>query len=99
MGNLIEFLKLVPASVRWGAVVGLLLIGIAYGHEVRYMTVSDYTKGYVLDLKSEIRAIKNDLDDPNVSPETKRYLREQLEVLLDELCYEVPSDPYCHGRE
>jgi hypothetical protein len=95
---LTDILNMLPPSVRWGALAGILVIGIAYGHESRYMTVGEYTKSYVLDLKAEIRAIKADLSSGNLPAETAEILREQLEALLDELCYEKPDDPYCRKR-
>lgn len=95
---MLDVLNFVPKSVQ-AAIACLVLGGIAvYAAESRYMTVAQYTKSYVLDLKSEIRAIQTDLRDPDIPEDTKRYLREQLEVLLDDLCYEVPDDPYCENR-
>jgi hypothetical protein len=95
---LTDILNMLPPSVRWGALAGVLILGIAYGHETRYMTVGQYTKSYVLDLKAEIRAIRNELERDDVDPVTEELLEEQLEALLDELCYEVPNDPYCRNR-
>jgi len=98
MKALLDILNMLPNSVKYGAIIGLLVVGVAYGHEARYMTVGQYTKSYVLDLRAEIRSIRIDLDNPELSVEVKRMLREQLEVMLDELCYEVPEDPYCKDR-
>jgi hypothetical protein len=98
MGSILDFLKMLPASVRWGAIVGLLVVGIAYGHEVRYMTVGQFTKSYVLDLKSLIREFRNDLKDPTLTPREREDIEEDIAALLDELCYEMPNDPECKGR-
>ena len=85
----------VPSRLVVGSQRG---VGGAWAHEARYMTVSQYTKSYVLDLKSEIRQLQKDLQRENISDEVKELLREQLDEMLDELCYESPDDPYCKGR-
>lgn len=99
MGNLIELLKQLPPMVRV-AIIGLILgAGVVYAHETRYMTVGQYTKSYVLNLKAEIRAIRDNLTDQNLDAGTRKLLEEQLASLLDELCYERPNDPYCKNRQ
>jgi len=99
MTKLLELLNLMPRAVQI-AVAGILLGGLAFaGHEVRYMTVGQFTKSYVLDLKSEIRALQRELSNPDIDARTKQILREQLDQMTDELCYEVPDDPYCKNRQ
>ena len=98
MSKLIELLNLLPKSVQI-AIAGLIIGGAAFaGHEVRYMTVADFTKSYILDLKREIRSLKKDIEETN-SEEVRSMLREELEQLLDELCYELPEDWMCRNRE
>ncbi|GAF70805.1 unnamed protein product [marine sediment metagenome] len=94
MNALLELITLVPKSMQ--VVVASMVIGGAgfYGHESRYMTVGDFTKSYVLDLKRTIREIQNELDQTS-DPEIQRFLRQQLNELIDELCYEQPDDAYC----
>lgn len=92
---LADVLNVAPKSVRL-LVAGSVLTGaVVMAAETRYMTVADYTKSYVLDLKAEIREIKKDLADTDLSPQVRTMLQEQLDSLLDELCYEVEDDPYC----
>ncbi len=99
MTKLLELLNLIPRAVQI-AVAGILIGGLAFaGHEMRYMTVGQFTKSYVLDLKSEIRAIQRELNDPDIDVRTKAILREQLDQMLDELCYEAPNDPYCKQEQ
>jgi len=98
MKALLDFLRLVPVPVQI-AIAGIVLGGAAFaGHEVRYMTVSDFTKSYVLDLKREIRELQKELADPDLLPRVREMLIEQLDDMVDELCYEVPDDPYCKDR-
>lgn len=95
MNKILDLLALLPKSVQI-LVAGLLIGGIAFAaHEERYMTIGDYTKSYVLNLKAEIRAIRKDLKDSSLSSGEKERLQEQLQQLLDELCYESPKDTYC----
>jgi len=96
--NFLELLKLIPRPVQL-TLAGILIGGLAFaGHESRYMTVSEFTKSYVLDLKSEIREMRKDLATPNLAPEVRAILEEALESMLDELCYEMPDDTYCRNR-
>ena len=99
LSKLTELLGLMPRPIQI-ALAGILLGGIAFaGHEVRYMTVSQFTKSYVLDLRSEIRALARELTNPDIDSRTRRILQEQLDQMIDELCYEVPDDPYCKNRQ
>ncbi len=79
--------------------IACIVIGGAgtFAHEVRYMTVADFTKSYILDLKREIRENRNDLADTN-DPAARRIIQEIIDMLVDELCFEVPNDPYCKDR-
>ncbi len=95
MSAFIEILALIPKGVQIVIASGVLGGAGFYVHEVRYMTVSDYTKGYVLDLKSEIRQILQDVNREDLDPQVREILQEQLDELLAELCYERPDDPYC----
>ncbi len=95
---LVDILKLCPTWAQIAVIALVVGVGGAWAHEARYMTVDQYTKSYVLDLKSEIRQIEKDLGRESISEDAKEILREQLEFMLDELCYEVPDDPYCKRR-
>ena len=95
--SMMEMLGLIPESVRIPILFVALGAGGTFAAESRYMTVADYTKSYVLNLKSEIREIQKELTDPDIDPEHAEKLLEQLEALIDELCYERPDDAYCHG--
>jgi len=96
--NFLELLKLIPKPIQL-TIAGILIGGLAFaGHETRYMTVSDYTKSYILDLKGEIRETRKDLANPDLPAEVREILEEALESMLDELCYEVPDDRYCEDR-
>lgn len=98
MATLLKLIEMIPQAIRL-PIVFLMLGGAAtLGAEARYMTVSDFTKSYVLDLKSEIRQLRQQIADPATSADVRALLREQLEALLDELCYEIPDDPYCKNR-
>jgi hypothetical protein len=96
--SMTEMLGLIPESVRVPILFLIIGGGGAFAAESRYMTVADYTKSYVLNLKSEIREIQKELADPEIDPDYRDMLMEQLEALVDELCYERPDDAYCHGR-
>ena len=99
MKILLDFIKLIPAPVQI-AVASMVIGGVAFaGLETRYMTVSDYTKSYVLDLKSAIREIMGQLDDPDLSDREREWLEMELESLIDELCYEMPDDRLCKLEE
>ncbi len=96
MSKILELLGLLPKVVQIG-IVGILVGGVGFAaHEQRYMTVAQFTKSYVLDLRSSIREIQRDLANPELNPEVRSILTEQLALLVDELCYELPSDPYCN---
>lgn len=98
MKFLIDLITRLPLPVQL-TVIGLILgAGLVYAHETRYMTVGQYTKSYVLNLKAEIRAIRAELKN-NLDDASRRLLEEQLHVLLDDLCYELPNDPYCKDRK
>lgn len=75
-------------------VAGGLIVGYA---EIRFMTVADFTKSYVLDLKQAIRAARDDLKEAETERE-RRLIQEDIESLLDELCEERPDDPWCKER-
>jgi hypothetical protein len=95
MAKFLELLGLMPKSVQI-AIAGILIGGAAFAaHEMRYMTVGQFTKSYVLDIKSEIRQIQKDLSDEELDARVRDMLEEQLAFLLDDLCYETPDDPYC----
>lgn len=99
MNKVLELLGMMPRPVQI-AIAGLLFGGIAFAaHEQRYMTVDQFTKSYVLALKSEIRNIKIDLADANLDARVRAVLVEQLAAMLDDLCYEMPEDVYCRARD
>jgi len=98
MASFMDLLAVIPKSVQVVIASGALG-GIGYAaHEVRYMTVSDYMRGYLLELKSEIRQLKKDVERESIDPEVRDVLEDQLFALLDELCLELPDDPYCKDR-
>lgn len=99
MGQIIELLKLIPKPVQVVIAALLLGAGFAYAHEVRYMTVADFTKSYVLDLKKIIRELKNELHDEDLSDRDRLNLEMDIEELIDELCYENPNDRLCDDEE
>lgn len=96
MNLILKLIEAMPPSVRL-LFIGLLLGGACFaGAESRYMTVADFTKSYILDLKGEIRQIRYELQNPELSQEHRHLLEEQLEELIDELCLETGhKDPYC----
>ena len=99
MQALLDVLKLIPVSVQI-AVASMVIGGAAFaGLEVRYMTVSDFTKSYVLDLKREIREIWAELEREDLTERERQWLQDELESLLDELCYETPGDRLCQEHE
>jgi hypothetical protein len=100
MGNLLsKLLEFIPKSAQV-VIASLFVGGLSFaGMDARYMTVSDFTKSFVLDLKSEIRSLSKDIRDPELPEDVKEFMRDQLEELIDELCYQNPDDPYCEGRE
>lgn len=99
MAALLKLFEYIPKPIAQA--VALILLGVfAFaGTETRYMTVSDFTKSYILDLKSELRSLRKDIADDEIAADIKEHLREQFEALLDELCYETPTDSYCKNRE
>jgi hypothetical protein len=96
MKILLDLINLIPKELQIG-IACLVIGGVAFaGLETRYMTVSDYTKSYVLDLKKAIREIQNDLRDLNLTERERLHLEMELQELIDELCYERPDDKiYC----
>ena len=95
MSTLLEWLKMLPASVQ--IAIASIIVGATavYAHETRYMTVSDFTKSYILDLKQAIREIVRTLESEELSERERAMLESDLEALLDELCYEAPEDRLC----
>ena len=99
MGNFLKLLDSMPKSVQMVLAALALGVGVAYAHESRYMTVSDFTKGYVLELKKAIREMEGILRTPTLSPTEREIYNEELEELIAELCYEIPNDNrYCSIR-
>ena len=95
MQGLIDLIKLVPIPVQI-AVAGMLLGGAAFaGLETRYVNASQFEKSYILNLKSAIREIMRELDESELSDRERTWLEEELEALIDELCYETPDDRLC----
>ena len=95
MKFLVDFIQLIPKELQIG-IACLVIGGFAFaGMESRYMTVSDFTKSYVLDLKKLIRELKEDLKDPTLTARERHHLEMEIEELMDELCYEKPNDLWC----
>jgi len=92
---MIDLLKMIPESLRMAIVFIILGGGAVLAAEARYMTVDQFTKSYVLDLKSEIRDIQRELREGELTERERELLEEQLAELIDALCYELPDDPYC----
>lgn len=88
---------LIPKSLQIPILVFMLGGAGVFAHETRYMTVADFTKSYILDLKREIRENRNDLAKTS-DPQARALIQENIEQLLDELCLEIPTDPYCKAR-
>lgn len=93
MFDLSPVLNVIPKPVLL-MLAGGMVVGYA---EVRFMTVADFTKSYVLDLKAAIRDYRADLKGAETDRE-RALIQEQIDALLDELCEERPKDPYCEGR-
>lgn len=99
MKAFVELINMMPRAVQL-TIAGILFGGLAFaGHEIRYMTVADFTKSYVLDLKGAIRETRKDLRDPELPDQVREILIENLAAMIDELCYELPSDRECKDRE
>ena len=97
--NPIEWLKMLPTSVQV-AVAGILLgITAVYAHETRYMTIDQFTKSYILDLKSIIRDLEKELREEDLTPRERELIEDEIDSLIDELCYENPKDRLCHELE
>lgn len=97
MFDVTALVRLIPKPLQVPLLVFVLGGAGVFAHETRYMTVADFTKSYILDLKREIRENRNDL--ANVTePAARALIIENIERLLDELCLEVPADPYCEAR-
>ena len=95
--NLIDLLKLIPAQVQI-LVVGVVLGGAAFaGAESRYLTVSQFEKSYILEIKAEIRALRRELRDDTLTEREIEMLEDYLQELIAELCYEQPDDTECNG--
>lgn len=92
-----KILELIPQSYRLPIILVLSGVGLAYGHEIRYVTASDFTKSYVLNLRGEIRELRKELREAATASEKER-IQEQIDAMIDELCYEVPTDSYCKER-
>ena len=96
MKVLLDLIKLIPLNMQIG-IACLVIGGLAFaGLETRYMTVADYTKSYVLDLKKAIREIEYTLRIEELTERERHRLEVELQELIDELCYEKPDDKiYC----
>jgi hypothetical protein len=95
MKFILDAVNLLPKPVQL-TIAGILIGGMAFaGIETRYMTVSDFTKSYVLDLKKVIREIEYDLQRLELTDRERHDLEMELEELIDELCYEKPDDRLC----
>jgi hypothetical protein len=99
MKGILDFIKLLPTPIQMVLAALLLGVTLAYAHESRYMTVSDFTKSYVLDLKVLIRDLSKDLADPELTEREREWIEEEIESLTDELCYEMPDDRLCKEEE
>ena len=96
MKIVLDFIKLIPKELQIG-IACLVIGGVAFaGLETRYMTVSDYTKSYVLDLKKAIREVEYILREEELTERERHNYEMELQELIDELCYERPNDKvYC----
>lgn len=90
----VSLLSFLPKSVTL-TIVAVLVGGLGFaGHEIRYMTVADFTKSYVLDIKNTIRSLRLDLRNAETDRE-RALIQADIDELIDELCYERPRDPMC----
>lgn len=100
MNFLVKLIDWVPVAARVPVLLFVMFSTLAVGAELRYLPAADYKKGYILQLRGEIRELTRDIANPDISPDAKKLMREQLEELLDELCLETSErDPYCKARE
>jgi uncharacterized protein YebE (UPF0316 family) len=95
MKGILDFIKLLPGPIQITVAAVIVGMSVTWALESRYMTVSDFTKSYVLDLKSLIRELNKDLADPELTDREREWIEEQIEVLMDDLCYENPNDLMC----
>ena len=89
--------------MNWTDKINLTLIS-ATGATVIWMfstfaSASDLERIEYTLLKSEIRDIRRDLMDPGINSDTKRYLEEDLEKLIDDLCRIAPNDRECTRKD
>jgi len=99
MKGLFDFVKLLPTPVQITVAAVILGMSVTWAMESRYMTVSDFTRSYVLDLKSLIRDLHNDLKDEELTDREREWIEEEILSLTDELCYEMPDDRLCKEEE
>lgn len=98
MSTVEGILGFMPKSVRLMAIGAIAALAAGAAAESRYMKISDFTKSYILDLRSDIRAIKKDIEATQ-DDAARKVLEEQLERMLDDLCLETRGDdPYCENR-
>ncbi len=91
---MLDLLALIPKPIALS--IASLVIGAAAfgGMESRYVTTSDFTKSYVLQLKREIREVRKEIKDEAHSG-LKARLEDDLAALIDELCMTAPDDREC----
>lgn len=96
MKIILDLIQLIPKQLQI-AIACLLIGGVAFaGLESRYMTVSDYTKSYILDLKKAIREVEYILRTEELTERERHNYEVELQEMIDELCYEKPDDKvYC----
>lgn len=99
MKGLFDFIKLLPTPIQITVAAVILGMSVTWAMESRYMTVSDFTKSYVLDLKSLLRDLNKDLQDEELTDREREWIEEEIESLTDELCYEMPEDRLCKETE
>ena len=97
MNGFIDFLKLIPPQVQ--VVVASVVLGAAvvYAAESRYVSMDQFQKAYILDVKRMIRELQQLLREDELTERERHEIELEIEFLIDELCYELPEDRMCHG--
>ena len=92
----LDLLGLIPKPIAL-CLASLVIGGGGFAAlETRYVTTSDFTKSYVLQLKREIRELRKEIAAER-DDRRRADLEEDLAALLDELCVEMPADRECRN--
>lgn len=95
---MIEFLKSIPVTIQI-AVGGIILgVGGLVAADSRYVLASLYDKSFVLQSAAAVRELRKELRIAE-DQEDIDLIREEIEQILDDMCYEAPDHAYCKDRE